>query len=208
MIKTLLKTVAAATVLAAAGAAHAVPVTLTGVTLLAPASGVFGALNGVPYGDGAGALRVDTVEMGSFVAFCIELDAVLSPTYPVTYNYTTYTQDGVARVLGIYGAGGYSPAAAQVAIWEALYDSVAGDLSAGVFTFNAPAGLLTESTALLAAAAGLSVGQYDPNSMRALENSSYQDLVTVVPEPSTYALLLAGLIGIGFVARRRSQDHT
>jgi hypothetical protein len=28
--------------------------------------------------------------------------------------------------------------------------------------------------------------------------------VTAVPEPETYALLLAGLLGIGFVARRRS----
>ncbi len=206
-MKTLLKSVGAAAVLAVAGAAHAVPVTLTGVTLLSPASQVFGTLNGTPYGDGAGALRVDTVERGSFIAFCTELDALLSPTYPVTYDYTTYTQDGVARVLSLYGTGAYSAAATQVAIWEAVYDSVAGDLSAGVFTLNAPAGLLAESTALLAAAGALTVGQYDPNSMRALNNARYQDLVTVVPEPSTYALLLAGLTGIGFVARRRSQDR-
>jgi hypothetical protein len=206
-MKTLLKSVAAAAVLAVAGAAHAVPVTLTGVTLLSPASPVFGTLNGAPYSDGAGALRVDTVERGSFIAFCIELDAMLSPTYPVTYDYTTYTQDGVARVLSLYGTGAYSAAATQVAIWEAVYDSVAGNLSAGVFTLNAPAGLLAESTALLAAAGALTVGQYDPNSMRALNNARYQDLVTVVPEPSTYALLLAGLTGIGFVARRRSQDR-
>ena len=206
-MKTLLKSVGAAAVLGVAGAVHAVPITLTGVTLLAPASPVFGTLNGAPYGDGAGALRVDTVEMGSFVAFCIELDAVLSPTYPVTYNYTTYAQDGVARVLSLYGTGAYSAAAAQVAIWEAVYDSAPGNLSAGVFTLNAPAGLLAESTALLAAAGALTVGQYDSNSMHALHNDRYQDFVTTVPEPSTYALLLAGLMGIGFVARRRSQDR-
>ena len=206
-MKALLKSIAAAAVVIASGAAHAVPVTLTGVTLLSPASLVFGTLNGAPYSDGAGALRVDTVEMGSFLAFCTELDTVLSPTYPVTYNYTPYAQDGVARVLSLYTTGMYSAAATQVAIWEAVYDSVAGDLATGVFTLNAPAGLLTESTALLAAAGALSVGQYDPTGMRALQNDRYQDLVTVVPEPSTYALLLAGLTGIGFVARRRSQNR-
>ncbi|WP_414896465.1 PEP-CTERM sorting domain-containing protein, partial [Roseateles sp.] len=29
---------------------------------------------------------------------------------------------------------------------------------------------------------------------------------TAVPEPQTYALLLAGLIGVGFMARRNRQD--
>ncbi|HZT55238.1 MAG TPA: PEP-CTERM sorting domain-containing protein [Burkholderiaceae bacterium] len=32
-------------------------------------------------------------------------------------------------------------------------------------------------------------------------------MITAVPEPSTYALMLAGLAGIGFVARRRTQQR-
>lgn len=206
-MKTLLKSVVAAAVFVAAGAANAVPVTLTGVTLLAPASGIHGTLNGAPFSDGAGALRVDTIEKGSFVAFCVELDAVLSPTYPVAYDYTTYTQDSVARVLAKYFGGGYSAAATQAAIWEAIYDTIPGNLAAGNFTVDAPAGLITETNSLLAAAGSLVAGQYDPSSMRVLTNARYQDLVTVVPEPSTYALLLAGLTGIGFVARRRTQER-
>lgn len=206
-MKALLKSVAAAALFVAAGAAHAIPVTLTGLAILSPYSTVSGTLNGNSYSDLAGALRINTIEIGTFAAFCTELDSTVSSIYPVTYDYTTYTQDGVARVLSLYGTGAYSAAATQVAIWEAVYDSVAGDLSSGVFTVNAPASLLTESTALLAAAGALSVGQYDSNSMHALHNDRYQDFVTTVPEPSTYALLLAGLTGIGFVARRRSQNR-
>jgi len=206
-MKALLKSVAVAAVLVAAGAAHAVPVTLTGLAILSPYATVSGTLHGSSYNDLSDVLRTNTIEIGSFVAFCIELDATVSSTYPVTYDYTPYAQDGVARVLSLYGTGAYSATAALVAIWEAVYDSVAGDLASGVFTLNAPAGLLAESTALLAAAGALTVGQYDSNSMHALHNDRYQDFVTTVPEPSTYALLLAGLMGIGFVARRRSQDR-
>ncbi|MEZ0231316.1 MAG: PEP-CTERM sorting domain-containing protein [Methylophilaceae bacterium] len=41
-------------------------------------------------------------------------------------------------------------------------------------------------------------------------DNDYQDMVvslsvTPVPEPTTYAMLLAGLVGLGFVARRKNQ---
>jgi hypothetical protein len=32
------------------------------------------------------------------------------------------------------------------------------------------------------------------------------ELVGSVPEPSTYALMIAGLLGLGFVARRRTSS--
>ena len=127
-MKALLKSVAAAAAIVAAGAAHAVPVTLTGLAILSPYATVSGTLHGNSYNGLAGALRINTIEIGSFVAFCIELDATVSSTYPVTYDYTPYAQDGVARVLSLYGTGAYSATAALVAIWEAVYDSVAGDL--------------------------------------------------------------------------------
>ena len=44
------------------------------------------------------------------------------------------------------------------------------------------------------------------------ENHGHQDvqgpvLTPAVPEPSTYALLLAGLLGVAYIARRRSADR-
>lgn len=204
-MKTLLKSVAAAAVLVAAGAAHAVPTTVTATILLAPAAVVNGTLNGAAFQDGAGLLQVNTVEMGSFAAFCIELDVGLPSVFPTTYDFGAYSQDGVARILGQYLGGSYSAAATQVAIWEAIYDTVPGNLAAGNFTVNAPGALITEANTLLAAAGAMTVGSYDPNGLRAFTSKQYQDLVVAVPEPSTYALLLAGLAGVGFVARRRSQ---
>jgi hypothetical protein len=36
-------------------------------------------------------------------------------------------------------------------------------------------------------------------------NSENKAILTIVPEPGTYALMLGGLVAVGFVARRRKQ---
>ncbi|HZV92203.1 MAG TPA: PEP-CTERM sorting domain-containing protein, partial [Caldimonas sp.] len=41
-----------------------------------------------------------------------------------------------------------------------------------------------------------------PNLIR-LTNREYQDFVIAVPEPETYALMIAGLMAVGFISRRR-----
>ena len=72
-------------------------------------------------------------------------------------------------------------------------------LNVAVWFLTALDGL--ESEASLAAAYGLGF-------IPAVANG-YADLapdLVLVPEPATYALMLAGIAGIGFVARRRRQD--
>ena len=206
-MKSFAKSVAAIAVLAVASAAHAVPVSVTSVTLLAPAASVTGTLSGAPFMDGAGLLGVNTAANGSFLAFCIELNVGLPSAYPSAYDYVSYSVDSVERLLTLFARGSYSAVATQVAIWEAVYDSIPGSLGSGTFTLNAPAGVITEATTMLAAAAALQSGSYPTTGYYALRSERFQDLVVAVPEPSTYALLLAGLAGIGFIARRRSQDR-
>ena len=41
--------------------------------------------------------------------------------------------------------------------------------------------------------------------VQAFANGGSESLVTAVPEPGTYAMILAGLGAMGFIARRRRQ---
>jgi hypothetical protein len=72
---------------------------------------------------------------------------------------------------------------------------------------SAAAGVVAQANAYLTGAAGLAAGSYATNRLYTFSSETGQDLVTAVPEPSTYALMLAGLAGIGFVARRRSKSN-
>jgi hypothetical protein len=87
----------------------------------------------------------------------------------------------------------------QAIIWEIVYEDSGtysfdgGDFKisgAGSFDFSQLSNVQTYAT------------------IGSLTNPDNQDLlvVTAVPEPSTYALMLAGLAGVGFLARRRRAE--
>ncbi|CAG1015572.1 hypothetical protein BURC_00992 [Burkholderiaceae bacterium] len=155
-------------------------------------------------------------DVGSFATYCMELTQGVG-TPPISgYAFGPYVNDWMSRLVSASGFyGGVSPGnevdttlektAFQLAIWEAVYDAFPGDLSAGDFSVtSAGAGVLAQANSYLSAAAGLTAGTYPGNSLLAFTHPSRQDLVTSIPEPSTYMLMLAGLAGVGFVARRRS----
>ena len=96
-------------------------------------------------------------------------------------------------------------AAFQIAVWEIAYETTPGayNLGDGVATFlggsAASSGALTLASTWLT---GLTNGAHP--SIVVTESREHQDMIYApVPEPETYALFMAGLAAMGFVARRR-----
>lgn len=153
----------------------------------------------------------------SFQAFCIDPFQWSSHT-PTTYDKTTLSPTfSAAKVtsitklfnFGYAGAVGnnLNAAAMQLALWEVANDD--GNLLTGAVhkTASTNAALLTQTNFLLsnyAAASATSLYNFT-----FYKSSGQQDFVTVsaVPEPETYAMLLAGLGIMGTVVRRRKSKQ-
>lgn len=214
-MKNLAKATIAFAALAASAAASAV--TISSYTF--DGAGVQISFMGTTQGVGAGEIRVVS-DVGSFATYCIELDQGLGLPPATGYSYGPYFSDWISRLVSVSGFyGGTGPGnevdtttektAFQLAIWESVYDVFPGDLSTGDFSvISASPAALAQANAYLTAAAGLKSETYPTNNLFAFTHPSRQDLVTAIPEPSTYLLMLAGLAGVGFVARRRAADRS
>jgi hypothetical protein len=153
----------------------------------------------------------------SFIAYCAEYDVTLprGAGLPATYTESTFgakQADLVKAASYLYNKGVFDPATKeqgalnQAIFWEILNeDSGSYSFSTGNFQIAS-----TGRDAALSFDFSLldSADAYRSVYVTALTNATYQDLLTVsaVPEPSTYALMLAGLAGVGFLARRRRAD--
>ena len=159
----------------------------------------------------------------SFVAYCIDL--VQSFNWNTAF---TVTETDPNSLFGGFKAGALDrlytqhfaaantqtlSAAFQLAVWEIVTETTAAtyaalDLDTG--SFRATAGSSTARTTadnwLQALGAGASGGY----KLTALVGPNNQDqmMATPVAEPETYAMLLAGLGLMGFVARRRRANRT
>ena len=161
----------------------------------------------------------------SFSAMCVDVMRTLNlgTTYtnftamtPAAYGFTT-TQVGLFNRLytNYYGASRASnvnAAAFQLATWEITYDGDSAlNLAANTFTLGSTgnAAAVTLAGTWLATLAAQNTGNWsftvlDSATVHGGQSATQDLLVAIpVPEPSTYALLLAGLGMVGFIARRR-----
>jgi hypothetical protein len=98
-------------------------------------------------------------------------------------------------------------AAIQAAVWEVLYEtSGTYDLGAGSFTATS-SDLATQGSINSVNWAGIMAGPvtHTVDQLYSRENQDFL-VITQIPEPGTYALMLAGLAAVVGVARRRRQE--
>jgi hypothetical protein len=214
----LTKTLLAVAALTAAGVASASPTTITLVGSApipqVPMSMSFN--GGVTYGNSTAVEEYiinSTAPAGTFAAFCLEPFEHL--TFPWVYDNSGAFAPAVADALSrLFTGAGWSSSNSSadavtqnfqrvglgVAVWDIFLDG-AFDLTGGnVRVADDGFG----GTAVAFAQAAYAAGNTSlASSLRRLTDPVKQDLVIAVPEPETYALMMAGLMAIGFVARRR-----
>ncbi len=154
-------------------------------------------------------LKYDNLTTGaSFAAFCIEPLAGNS-TLAATYSVSSFTGAEATHLAALYqtsfsaSMSANEQAAFQLAVWEFTQETSTFGTQTGTFRATASTAVTTLADSYVSAALGFTgTSTYQVSK---LTSGDYQDLVVaaVVPEPQTYALLLAGLGAVGLIARRR-----
>jgi len=161
--------------------------------------------------------------IGSFLTYCVELSQGTNLPSTFTFEqtgdpfaFTAAQENSLSRLFQAAGfqSGVAAPGAAdttakqvglQLAVWDIMSDGSV-DFTHGAFRVKTDnAGGVAYANSLWSAAQAINAADVT-YSVTKLYSRTSQDYVYVVPEPSTYALMLAGIAGIGFIVRRRSRQ--
>ena len=155
-------------------------------------------------------------------AYCVD---ILSESGPGNFNVVpllTYlggntTQYNIlAALIAEHGgpAGKYSDAAAQAAVWEAIYDTNPYNVASGTFSINNVQNdptLLSDANSILTQAVNTAGTTGSDLQLFVAQNADRQDMLfwtrSAVPEPATWAMMLLGfgLIGGAMRSAKRRQ---
>ncbi len=193
----------------------------TGIQYLST-TGITVTTSGTPDGYLTGAMQFVNSQGLSFEAYCVELAQGHAPNSVglQTYSPASFTTAQASLLQGLYSSSYASvstaeqKAAFQTVIWEIMQEpgGNALSLSSGNFQYRylSPTSTTAQDDAFGALSASylqaaLNYAGPALYQLNKLSNATYQDYVSVtaVPEPAPYALLLAGLGAVGFIARRR-----
>lgn len=223
MRKLILNSLALACAMATGTGAQANDVTFTGFShgsesvnysVLATAthdarSGAASAGGFATIGNGGASFESYCVDLYQFISFGTLYTEYGAPTTAHAFANNRASADLGRLFANNFGAvnNSVTEAAFQIAVWEIAFEKSTNpySLTLGDATFTG--GSADSTGALTLASSWLSgLGNGNGSGIRVLESGEHQDVVYApVPEPETYALLMAGLGAVSFMARRRKR---
>ena len=203
-----------------AAAARADDVTFTGFahgsetvtfSLVAPNAAASGTVN-------AGGFATILNGGPSFVSYCVDLYqhinfGTLYPEYTAPGTTHVFANDRAYADLGrLYANAGVvdtsvEEAAFQIAVWEIASETTPGAYALGSGAASFSGGSAAGGALGLAATWLAGLGDGAGRSISVIESTEHQDVIFApVPEPSTYMLMLAGLMATVEISRRKRKQ--
>jgi len=154
----------------------------------------------------------------SFVSYCVDLYQHISfgtlyPEYTAPGTTHVFANNRAYADLGrLYANAGVvdtsvEEAAFQIAVWEIAYETTPGAYALGSGAASFSGGSAAGGALGLAATWLAGLGNGAGRSISVLESADHQDVIFApVPEPSSYMLMLAGLMATVEISRRKRKQ--